>query len=138
MDLTDKQERFARAILDGLDQTAAYKAAGYSQDQQDKTIWEAASRLAANAKVIARIQELRDEAAAASKLTRAFVLQGLIQIAQGGKNEAARNRAFELLGKELGMFKDQTEHTFTNASDDDLQREANLLLAQLQTTGKAN
>lgn len=138
MDLTDKQERFARAILEGMDQTAAYKAAGYSQSSQDKTIWEAASRLAANTKVIARIQELRDEAAAASRLTRAFVLQGLIQIAQGGKNEAARNRAFELLGKELGMFKDQTEHSFANASDDDLQREANILLAQLQTTGKAN
>lgn len=138
MDLTDKQEKFARCLFEGMTQTDAYKAAGYSQEQAITAIYTNASILASNEKIIRRLAELREETEAASKLTRAFVVKGLLGIAEKGKNEAARNRAFELLGKELGMFKDQTEHTFTNASDDDLKREADILLAQLQTTGKAN
>ena len=136
--LTDMQERFARALMEGMTQTDAYKAAGYSQDQAITAIYSNASTLAANEKIIRRLAELRDEAATAAKLTRAFVLQGLIKIASDGKNEAARNRAFELLGKELGMFKDQTEHTFKGTSDEDLKKEAEALMAQLNTAGPAN
>jgi len=58
--LTVKEERFAQllAIAD-ISQTAAYIDAGYSPTQLRKTIWESASRLAANPKVVARVNEIR-------------------------------------------------------------------------------
>ncbi len=58
--LTVKEERFAQllAVAD-ISQTAAYIDAGYSPTQLRKTLWEAASRLAANPKVVARVEQIR-------------------------------------------------------------------------------
>ena len=54
--LTGRQELFVQNVLKGMDQTAAYRAAGYSTDKStDKTVWELASRLFANPKVSSRI-----------------------------------------------------------------------------------
>lgn len=61
--LTQKREKFCLGIvIDELDQTAAYKAAGYSwENMKPETVYQAASRLAADSKVLARIRELRDQ-----------------------------------------------------------------------------
>ena len=60
--LTAKPEAFCLGIVDGLNQTGAYKAAGYSfENMKPDTVYQAASRLAANSKVLARVQELRDQ-----------------------------------------------------------------------------
>jgi phage terminase small subunit len=56
--LTAKQERFCLLLVKGLTQTKAYEQAGYAT--KSIRVTEAnASRLANNAKVIARIAELR-------------------------------------------------------------------------------
>ncbi len=58
--LTVKEERFAQLLaMADISQTAAYIDAGYSPKQLRKTLWEAASRLAASHKVIARVNEIR-------------------------------------------------------------------------------
>ena len=58
--LTVKEERFAQLLaMADISQTAAYIDAGYSPNQLRKTLWEAASRLAASHKVIARVNEIR-------------------------------------------------------------------------------
>ncbi len=58
--LTVKKERFAQLLaMADISQTAAYIDAGYSPTQLRKTLWEAASRLAASHKVIARVNEIR-------------------------------------------------------------------------------
>ena len=60
--LTPKQKAYCQHLVDGLNQTDAYKAAGYSyENMKPDTVYQAASRLAANSKVMARIQELRDQ-----------------------------------------------------------------------------
>jgi hypothetical protein len=56
---------------------------------------------------------------------RSGVLGGLWHIAVNGKNESARVRAFELCGKEIGMFVDRSENKFWDdnpTSLDDRQR----------------
>lgn len=59
--LTLLQENFSQCIVDGLNQSDAYKAAGYSiENKLPATVHQAASRLAGESKVLARIQELRD------------------------------------------------------------------------------
>jgi hypothetical protein len=48
-------------------------------------------------------------------IDREFVLTGLKEMATNTKlRETARVRAYELLGKELGMFRDAIEHTHKN------------------------
>ena len=60
--LTEKQERFAKAIaLEGMSYSDAYRSAYDTKRMSDKTVNEKASRLKDEDKVRARIKELRDE-----------------------------------------------------------------------------
>lgn len=61
--LTAKQEQFCLNIVEGMTQADAYRSAYPDQNMQDKTIHEAASRLMADSKVKARVQELREQIA---------------------------------------------------------------------------
>ena len=58
--LTTNQEQFVQNIIQGMSQTEAYRSAYPNQRMSDKTLNEAASRLAANSKVVARLKEIRD------------------------------------------------------------------------------
>ena len=76
------------------------------------------ARLARRPEVAQRIAELRatgvQRAVQNAEVTREYVLTGLSEIAKSGKNESARVRAYELLGKTLGLFVDRTEVTTGN------------------------
>lgn len=67
--LTPKQETFACKIVEGMTQADAYRAAYSTSKMTDKTIWENASRLMADPKVTARVEELRAQIASVSILT---------------------------------------------------------------------
>ncbi|MBO9602558.1 MAG: terminase small subunit [Novosphingobium sp.] len=58
-DLTPKQEAFAIAYIETGNASEAYRVAGYSTNATSKTINEAASRLLADSKIAARVDELR-------------------------------------------------------------------------------
>ena len=64
-ELTGKQEGFAQVIVDGLNQSDAYRHAYEAGNMKPETIWVKASELVSDGKVGARIQELRDQIAAA-------------------------------------------------------------------------
>lgn len=57
--LSPQQEKFAQEIFKTKNQSDAYRAAYPCKNMADKTINEAASRLVANSKVMARLEELR-------------------------------------------------------------------------------
>ena len=79
--LTVKEERFAQLLaMADMSQTAAYIDAGYSSTQLRKTLWEAASRLAASSKVVARVEEIRAAARDAEDMTLAKHLARLDDI----------------------------------------------------------
>jgi phage terminase small subunit len=59
--LTIKQEKYAQGLFAGLSQREAYKQAYDCSNTADKTVDENACRLAADSKVIARIEELENE-----------------------------------------------------------------------------
>lgn len=59
--LTAKQEAFVQNIIQGMSQADAYRSAYPNQRMSDKTVWEAASRLMGNDKVLARLTELREQ-----------------------------------------------------------------------------
>lgn len=79
MALTAKQEAFAQAIADGLDQASAYRAAYDASEMADNTIYARASELAKNSKVAERVAELK--AALADKVlwTREMSVRALVQ-----------------------------------------------------------
>jgi len=80
--LTAKNEAFAVGIASGLSQADAYRQAfPQSVRWKDKTVHEKASRLAADGKVKARIQDLLDKAANANDVTIERIVAEVVKVA---------------------------------------------------------
>jgi len=60
--LTEKQEAFASNYVKTLNASESYRAAFKAKRMADKTVWECASRLLADRKVSARVEELSNRA----------------------------------------------------------------------------
>jgi Terminase small subunit len=114
-----RQEQFARGIAAGVTPPEAYVSAGYSRNGASPS----AGRLLRNALIRARVAELQqavaDSVVERCALSREWVLERLKQVVIRSMIEedfqpAGANRALELLGRELGMFVDRTEHTVWN------------------------
>jgi len=100
-----QHEQFAHLVSQGVAAKNAYIQAGYGGASAQTS----ASRLSKHDKVAARIAHLRAEAAnaviAKAMVDREWVLGGIKRIAESNAaKDADRLRAFELIGKELGMF----------------------------------
>lgn len=103
--LTDKQEQFVQNILQGMTQAEAYRSAYPNNKMSDKTVWEAASRLMANSKVVARLSELRDKLANEKIMSAQKRMEWLTELI---KNDDASNmdklRALDILNKMDGEY----------------------------------
>ena len=134
--LTGKQEAFVRGILKGMDQGEAYRAAGYSLNNSDKTIWEAASRLFANSKVSARINAGRrrlEEAAVHSGLSlRLKIEQTLVGEIDDPESASTMLRACELLGKsdKVRMFVERTADVTEELTAEEVEDELKVKLSK--------
>lgn len=74
--LTDQQEKFCLALSEGMTQSQAYRIAYPAALRwKPESVWNKATVLAGNAKVVARVSGLRAEIAAASVLKTADVLE---------------------------------------------------------------
>jgi hypothetical protein len=122
--LTDAQEAFCQNVMSGLNYTAAYKAAYPNTNATDASIWSIACRLAAEVKVISRLEALRAQKEAEKRMQALslaeFVLDGWKELAQSKivhheKDEkgkpitrveeippAVRTRNLELIGQTSG------------------------------------
>lgn len=85
--LTSRQENFAVNVATGVDesgspisQAEAYRRAFNSGKMSDKTVWEEASKLAANPNIAARIAELRAKVAEKHVIDASYVLRRLVEI----------------------------------------------------------
>jgi len=121
-----RHELFAQNVVKGMTARDAYKAAGFKVNS-DASADTASSRLLSSVEVQARIMELQARAADQTVLTKAWVIDKLIQNveramqaqsvldSQGNPTGeytyqgSVANRALELLGKEQGMFVDRKE-----------------------------
>lgn len=132
--LTNNQETFAKAIIEGKSQIEAYREAYPKQRSSDKTCYENASRLMANSKIIARIQELRDQLAKPSIMTAQERLEYLTGIIKGTNGEkviqvvdgepvevevpaSVKNKlnAIDIMNKMQGEYTQKVEASVTNA-----------------------
>ena len=78
--LTANQEQFVQNVLQGMSQADAYRSAYPNQRMSDKTVWETASKLMANPKVVTRLAELRNELAKPSIMTAQERLEWLTEV----------------------------------------------------------
>lgn len=148
--LTIRQERFCLEYIKTDNRSEAYRRAYNCQNTKPKNINQSASMLLRNPNVLRRINELKAELAAKTTLSRAWVLQHLmdhaqvclgkrrVKISKASKDgdvheveitaldQSAANRALELLGKEAGMFVDRREvggpGDFARMGDEELLR----------------
>jgi hypothetical protein len=113
--LTPKQAHFARLVGAGSTQADAYREAYDSKpDTKPDSIHQAASRVARNPQVQARIEYVQGQKergiVAASLSDRELVLTTLRTLAVlATPADSGKLRALELLGRTAGMFKDVVE-----------------------------
>ena len=107
MALTPKRAAFVREYLIDLNATQAAIRAGYTERSARVT----GTRLLADAAIRAEVEAAQQERAKDTRISAQMVLEGLRGIAEGEASDSARVRAYELLGKHLGMFTDRVEHS---------------------------
>lgn len=112
--LTAKQELFVNKIIEGMSQADAYRAAYSTKKMNDKTIHEAASRLANDSKVAARLAELRGQLTKATIMSAQERLEYLTRIVNGTEKEIIP----QIVGGEVFEFEAPTSvKTRLNALD---------------------
>lgn len=119
--LTANQEQFVQNIIQGMTQADAYRAAYPKNKMSDKTVWEAASRLMANSKVVARLKEIRDINAAPAIMTaqkRKEWLTGIINDPNMDVN--AKLKASDQLNRMEGEYVTKVEGNLSVAKLEDL------------------
>ena len=106
--LTQKQNNFVDLMIDGANSTSAYRLSYETSAMSDKTVWEAASRLSKNPKVIARLNQLTAEKGQNNRMfTLSYedrIINKLWDIVDTAKNKRVRVKALELLGRSCGLF----------------------------------
>ena len=91
MALTPKQEAFAQALVTGMSQSDAYRAAfTVGAKTKPETVNQAASRLMADSNVSARVAELREPIAKKAQITLESHLDDLLRL----RNMAAKERQY--------------------------------------------
>lgn len=107
--LTMNQEAFVKYIIEGMNQADAYRTAYPNNKMSDKTIWEAASRLMKNDKVLARISELRNELAKPSIMSAQRRLEWLTEVINGEEDINAKLKAVDIMNKMQGEYVTKVE-----------------------------
>jgi phage terminase small subunit len=152
MKLNEQQERFCRAIVEGMNQTDAYKAAGY-KCKDDAVAQAAASRLLSNVIIADRIVKLRQPIAAKFEITTDFIATELLNVWKASIGADDRTNARQALmdiakltGRIVDMSRVQAENVNYNLSADPLPAEewerefgdANALGAAAGSTARAH
>ena len=129
--LTEKQETFVQAIVQGNGYAAAYRIAYNTEGMAEPTIHREASKLGAHPKITARLNQIRiqkEQERRAVALSRdEYVLQKLKRIIDDeNQPTSSRVRSLELMGKTIGLFVDRIE------TEDKTERTADEIEADLR------
>lgn len=118
MSLTPKREAFAQAIVTGINQSDAYRAAyKVRPGTKSESVNVAASKLMADAKVAQRVAELRAPVAKKAQITLESHLDDLMRL----RNMAAKEKQYSAAitaeiarGKASGVHVEKSESTVTS------------------------
>lgn len=120
-----RHERFAQELAKGKSADEAYQTAGFKPNRGN------ASKMKANQIILKRLEEIQERMTTAIVINREYVVDRLKQNVEramqfeevkdtkgNGTGEfryegSVANKALELLGKDIGMFKERVEHSGT-------------------------
>lgn len=114
MSLTPKREAFAQAVASGMSQADAYRSAFDASKMKPETIQSAASRLMADCKVSARVEEIRKPVVKRAQISLEAHLErlrALSEAAEAEKQYSAAITAEVSRGKASGLYSDKIEVT---------------------------
>lgn len=112
--LTPKQEQFVQNMVKGMSQADAYRASYACKNMSDKTIHEAASRLANDSKISARITELRGQLDKETIMSAQKRLEWLTEVINGSEDINARLKALDIMNKMTSQYVQKVEAAVTN------------------------
>ena len=136
--LTSKQYRFATFVFQGHSLAEAYRQAGYGVDMNELTRAKEGARLARHPLVVAKLTELRREVdkqtTLAPSLSRTWITEGIMAIAQSGDKDSTRLAAYIALGKVVGidLFRETVTHETKTRTIDEIDAELRARLKDLQ------
>lgn len=108
--LTQKQEVFCQAIIEGKNQADAFRSAYDTSKMKDKTVHEKACRLMADGKVKARIAEMREKLLKPSIMTAQDRLEWLTEVIQNTEERTEnRLKAADIMNKMQGEYVTKVE-----------------------------
>lgn len=100
--LTEKQERFARCLVEGMTKSDAYRIAYDVSNMTPKSVNEVACVLAADVKISSRVAELQAPALKKLQITQEYIMEGFQKAADLGEetgNAGAVTGAYREMGK---------------------------------------
>lgn len=111
--LTTSQMAFAQGLIQGKSMRQAYRDAYPNSGAADVTVSAAAGKLAKDPRIARMVRDaweetqeaLADDVAA----SRRYVMRQLVALSKQGSQEGSRLKALELLGRSVGMFRDQQQ-----------------------------
>ena len=107
--VTQKQELFCQEYLKCGNAAEAYRRSFGTDGMKIESIWQCASRLKKNSKIIARLAQLHEKAVDNTIMSSIDILKGFDIIARGEKNVGLKMKALEWLGKYRKLFKDDSD-----------------------------
>lgn len=134
--ITTKMRNFAALVAQGKSPREAYRTAYDAEGRREHCVVSAASRLMRDARIQALTadvwenvkENIIDDAIA----TRRFVMAELKRHADEAKQDSAKLKALELMGRAIGMFTDKVEQKVEEISTDQLKRELESSLQLLE------
>ncbi len=98
--LTPKQKRFCEEYLIDLNATQSAIRAGYSEKTAESIGWENLRKPLIQEYIAEKQKEVQER----TKVSVDFVINGIKEIALKGAKEENRLRAFDMLGRHLGVY----------------------------------
>lgn len=118
--LTHRQLAYCEARMAGHNMSQAYRIAYDCSGSSDQTVGRHAYDVENNGKVQAKLRQLLAERSPNTSLlppiTKDFVLTGIATLAVTADKQTVQLRAYELLGKAVGLFERDTEEVLAEPS----------------------
>lgn len=104
--LTAKQDSFAQAVaLEGMNYSDAYRTCYKTEKMSDKSVWDAASKLASHPEVSQRITELQKELVNVKIMTAQERLEWLTEVIQDCHEKTENKlKAADIMNKMQGEY----------------------------------
>lgn len=119
MSLTPKREAFAQAVASGMSQADAYRSAFSTKQSKPETIQQNASRLMADSKVLARVEEIRAPIVQKAQITLESHLERLKQLSEKAEQDGQFSAAISAevsRGKASGLYTEKIDHSSSDGS----------------------